>query len=162
MRLIDHVGFDLAGRGSLSQNNPQADALWLTQTYGSGRAASRATGIPESTLRGWRKGVQPQGRAKEMLEEAARAAAVETNSGHYYDAFDGTLELSIRGSFTVSNDTRVRTVYPGRYIPLGDIQAVLDLWSLGDDDQAEARLIAAIDEWYHPLQYDHVYWARFV
>lgn len=163
MRLIDHVGFDLAGRASLSTRDSQADALALTRIHGSGRAAARWLGVPETTFRGWRKGIAPKGEAADMLAQAARDNEVEEHDPAGFDeAVKGNTELVIRGVFTSSSDTRVRTIHPGRVIPRQTMARVLKTWRDGEDDKAERQLLRAIKDYYHDFDYDQVYWARFM
>lgn len=165
MRLIDHIGQDLTGIAGLSRSTFTDDVLLLTRIYGSGRGAARALNVPESTFRGWRKGVVPKGGLKRLpIKRAARAAAVQAHSEeHWIAAFSGDADalLAIKGVFIKSSDSRVRTLYPGRHVPNGIIRQVLKLWVAGQDDDAENTLVNAIDNHYEPFAFDQVFWARF-
>ena len=159
--LITAVGQDLTGHSV--PPGPGRSLLGnlevLVATLGSLRAAGRYLGIGESTLRGWRKGVTPR-RDPGVVAQAARAAAV-AQRGVYRDAFRGHKTLSIIGQITVSSDSRIRTVHPGRFIPTGTIQRILRTWAAGDDARAEASLYRAIDRYYQPLRFDNIIQAWF-
>jgi hypothetical protein len=116
---------------------------------GSGRAAGRYLGVAESTLRGWRKGVTPR-RSNRELASAARQAVGE-HWPAFSDAYHGERILAISGTIRVSGDTRRRTIYPGRNIPLRVMQSILRTWLSGDDKKTEDQLYHAIDVYYQPM-----------
>lgn len=161
--LIDAVGVDLTG---LSQ--PPArylsvaeNAEILALAVGGGRAAARLLGVGESTFRGWRKGATPRGGGDALVSAARAATGARYRPGHYADAYAGHDELVIRGVIRVSQDIRIRTVHPGRVIPKAKMQSVLRAWASGDDSRAERLLIKHIDEFYQPLDFDEILWARY-
>lgn len=162
MRLIDHIGQWFTGQAGLSRNTFTDDVRLLVQHYGSGRAAARALGVAESTFRAWRHGAVPRGgQRRDDIKTAARMAATDPDKMAAAEAGDADALLTVKGIFTVSRDSRIRTIHPGRYIPLPIIRNVLDLWRQGQDAAAERALVNAADHYYQPFAYDQVFWARF-
>lgn len=150
--LIDHVGQALtasAAPPSLSLS-PQSNIELLVWATGSGRAAARALGVAESTLRGWRRGVKPR-KDPRVLVAAARGAMA---APRWNEIYRGDKTLVIEGWIRVSSDLRKRTVYPGRTIPRRVMQSVLRAWAQADDERAERLLYNAIDTHYQPLEFD--------
>lgn len=129
----------------------QTNVNLLVAHLGSGRAAGRALGVPETTIRSWRKGVVPRDPAKASLVISAGRRAIVGKTFH--DAYRGTTELVILGDVEVSNDSRVRKIRPGAYIPRSTIRRALNHWLNGDDIKAGATLGRAIDTYYTPLQF---------
>lgn len=156
--LVGELGKHLTGRHvgvPHLDRSPQANALILIDIAGSGRAAARMLGVAESTFRGWRHGVQPRGGVNQAIVSAARRLAA-LNSGRLAYA-RATTGLAIRGTFTVSKDTRTRDIYPGRQMPRATMTRILNRWAAGEDDhKVEQSLIRAIDRWYQPLQFDRI------
>lgn len=62
------------GDGDMPQDH-QAMVVRLREQYGSNAAASRAVGIPDSTLRRWYNGAHPSARNAEKAERAMRDVA---------------------------------------------------------------------------------------
>lgn len=156
--LIEAVGKSLTypanpGRNTLATlHNVVGDA-------GGIRPAARALGVPESSLRGWLKGVTPK-RSPQSILAAARGFYADRR-GQYDAAYRGDRLLTINGLIRVSKDVRVRTVHPGRNIPLAKIRNALRAWRAGDDARAERLLYKAIDEHYQPLAFDNIIGAWF-
>jgi hypothetical protein len=153
--LIDFMGQDLTGL-----NNPPSATLsvWenleiLVAATGSGRAAARALGVAESTLRGWRKGARPRRTNLEFVATARGAATAyyrpsAFGGSHYDAAYRGDVIMAIRGWIKVSNDSRKRTIHVGREIPQRSMQGILRAWSAGNDEKAESLLVNAITRYY--------------
>jgi hypothetical protein len=157
--LIDAVSVGLTRRDPPPSNalSPAENAEILASAVGGGRAAARLLGIGESTFRGWRAGRQPR-KGGDLLVAAARAAT----AGRRYDAaYAGETELEINGLIIVSSDARIRTIHPGRNIPLRQMRNVLRAWINGDDSRAERLLAKHIDEFYQPMEFDNILWAEF-
>jgi hypothetical protein len=152
--LIDAMGEDLTDLPTAPSTtlSPFSNVELLVMATGSGRAAARALGVAESTLRGWRNGARPR-RADQDIVAATRAHA---KPGRYRAAYQGDTSLAIDAVITVSGDTRKRTIHPGRNIPQRSIQAMLRAWKAGDDDRAEVMLLKAIDNYYQPMRYDRI------
>lgn len=157
--LIEAVGLDLTYPYQPPDRNTLRNLHGLVSGYGSKRGAARALGVPESTLRGWLKGVTPK-RDPQAIQTALRGLYADAR-GHYASAYRGDTLLTISGLIRVSKDVRVRTVHPGRVIPLAKIRNVLRAWRAGDDARAERLLYKAIDEHYQPLQFDNIIGAWF-
>lgn len=119
----------------------------LVDAMGSRRAAGRLLGIGESTLRGWQRGVKPR-RDINMVQWARAAAGEAYRPGLYGEAYSGAKTLVVHGVVANSGDVRVRTIYPGRYIPRQSMQYILRAWSRGDDATANRVLNDAIGKWY--------------
>ncbi len=130
----------------------------LVDQFGSGRAAARALGVAESTLRGWRKGVRPRLSAPTIAAMARGAASY----GRYQRAYDRPNFLKIRAWVTQSSDTRLRTIHVGREIPAAKIRTVLTLWSKLDDEKADRMLWRAITKHYSAFDsIGHIEWLSF-
>jgi len=142
------------GRGQSFHDNLRV----AEEAAGSGRALGRHLGIAESTIRGWRHGATPRRPRQDAVIEAARRLS---SVGRFGRAYSGETELVIRGTVTVSNDTRPRTIYPGRYIPLTVIRTILDYWLTGDDDDTDQMLWSAIDTYYTPMDIEHITFVGF-
>lgn len=159
------MGRDLTGLAT----PPSADlgtarnARILADAAGSGRAAARMLGVAESTFRGWLGGVTPK-RGGAFLVTAARLAASATNRpGHLKDAMDADVKtLTIRGLVVVSSDAKIRTIYPGRWIPRIKIRNMLRAWIAGDDARAARLMGRAIETHYvSGMTIDHIEWVTF-
>src|SRR6185436_5381734 len=152
--LIQAMGHALTGTPFVPSldRSPQANIESLVSAVGSGRAAARALGVAESTLRGWRRGVTPR-RDPRVFVAAARGAL---SGDRYAAAYNGDVTFAIKGKIRVSSDERERTVYPGRNIPRQTMQGILRAWATGDDERAERLLYKAIDTNYQPLQFNTV------
>lgn len=139
--LVDLMSDYLYGGTQVPRTGPEA-ARWVSNLYGSGRAASRATGIPESTLRGWRHGVTPKGPAAERLLRLTRVAAPNLN----YARDNGS--LAIQGTVQYSADRRDRIIHPGRFIPRSLIRRALTEWVNGNFNKAETLIHNATMKYY--------------
>jgi len=139
--LVDLMSDYLFGDAQTPRTGPEA-ARWVSNLYGSGRAASRATGIPESTLRGWRKGVQPKGPAAARLLRLVRVAAPNLNYARDHG------DLTIQATVQFSGDRRDRIIHPGRYIPRPLIRRILTEWANLRDQTAETMIHNAVMKYY--------------
>jgi len=148
--LIEALGDELTdGANPHPDLGIHANLEILVTQLGSGRAAARFLGVAESTLRGWRRGVNPRGRSAEIFL-AARNASLGTQ---WKAGYDGTGELAIKGRIRVSNDFRDRTIHHGRVIPIELMRRILTTWRRGSDARAEALLYGAIDRYYQPVEF---------
>lgn len=134
----------------------------LVDYHGSGRAAARALQVPESTLRGWRKGIVPKSvdRIRE-LGISARITRVDTTMLARVGHGDPDFLLTIRGLIRVSNDERERTITPGAYVPVRLVVQAVREWLHGKDETADRTLLDAIDTYYQPFDYPRIQWAGF-
>jgi transcriptional regulator with XRE-family HTH domain len=122
-------------RGTLGSLIAEAKRL----AGGSRRAAARAIGMAESTLRTWEKGKNPRG---------GRAAAAERVAG-------GVRKLSVRQdappdrvTATIANPGRGPATRTVRVDP-GGVERARTAWAAGDDVGAVREFRAAIeDDWY--------------
>lgn len=151
--IIKLLGRNLTGSHTVGTNTLD-NIERLVEATGSGRAAARALGVAESTLRGWRRGVKPRRPAQWFQAQTRRVLASRRDV--YADAWKGDRLLRIKGLIRVSKDVRVRTIDPGKYIPNRVIRRVLSAWENGDDDKAENILIRAIDQYYQPLAFQNI------
>ena len=140
--LADLFGDAMFEGRPVPHTGPEAARL-VSVLYGSGRAASRALGIPESTLRGWRKGVTPKGESAQKIQLLARAAAPGIR-----DAYDGSSKLAIKATVQFSGDRRDRIIHPGRYIPRPLMRRIITTWVQGKDRTVETLLHNAIQTHY--------------
>ena len=124
----------------------------LVEEFGSRRAAGRALGVAESTLRGWMKGVKPRLSADTIAGMARGAAA----SPRWHAAYSGAAEMHIEAVVTVSNDTRRRKLHVGRWISRPKMQGILRAWAALDDRRAGRLLMRAIDTDYQPLAWGQI------
>jgi hypothetical protein len=124
----------------------------LVEEFGSRRAAGRALGVAESTLRGWMKGVKPRLPAATIAAMARGAAA----SQRWQAAYSGAAEMHIEAWVTVSGDTRRRKLHVGRLISRPKMQGILRAWAALDDTRAERLLMRAIDTDYQPFAWGQV------
>lgn len=158
MDLIEGMGQDLTGLHNVPSTalSAQENIEILVAAIGSGRAAARALGVAESTLRGWRKGARPRRDNQLFVATTRGAATARFRPDHYDDAYHGRKIMAIKGIIRVSNDARPRTAHVGREIPLRSMQGVLRAWSSGDDDKAERLLQNAIIRYYASLEFDAI------
>lgn len=150
--LITEVGRALTRRHNVpGPDRPFLENLGaLIEQAGSGRAAGRALGVRESTIRGWLKGSKPRDEGRvQLVALLARDAAAGTR---YTDAYNGETGLWIKGFFTASRDSRSRTIRPGREIPTQVMQGILRAWLVGDDDRAERLTKSAISRYYNHFE----------
>lgn len=160
--LIEHIARQLThGQdrpGMTFQQNVQA----LVDYHGSGRAAARALQVPESTLRGWRKGTIPKSTDRiRDLQVSARVTRVDTTLLGRIGHGDPDFLLTVRGLIRYSDDERVRTIVPGKEIPVHIVVGAVRQWLYGNDDAADRTLLDAIDTYYWPFSYPRVEWAGF-
>lgn len=143
---------DLMGEYLMGQPVPatQQEAAWYLSGRLTGRGAARALGVPESTLRGWRNGVTSRRGIGTRMVTLARTIAPHLA----WARGDGS--LTIQGTITVSQDTRTRTIHPGRQIPGPIIRSALTRWVNGNDNTAEAIILGAIDRYYQPMEFDQL------
>jgi hypothetical protein len=111
-------------------------------------------GIPESTLRAWRKGVKPRRDPTPVFKRTGRSAAA--GGAAFQAAWSGSGELAVKGVIRVSGDIRDRTIHPGRQIPRSVIRAALSAWENGDDEVAGNTLLRAIDTYYAPMAFETI------
>lgn len=116
----------------------------IVNAFGSRRAAARALGIAESTLRGWEKGSKPR-LAPEVFASMARGVLA---ANRYSDAYAGITVMRIKGTVRVSGDERPRTINVGEEISRRKMQGILRAWAQCDDERAERLLRKAIDSDY--------------
>lgn len=76
MSIVDAIKGIFAGDRPEPQTGPELITA-LKQQHGSVRAAGRATGIPESTLRRWGKGATPGPRSVDRVDRARRDVAAK-------------------------------------------------------------------------------------
>lgn len=135
----------------------------LTIKYGSGRAASRALGVPESTYRGWRKGTIPRDARKiEEIRSAARGVRLDPELVARAESGDPDFLLTIKGVMSGGSDEhRPRTIKVGDYVPRRLIRQAIREWQAGDNFAADRTLLDAIDTYYNPFQFHTVEWAGF-
>jgi hypothetical protein len=120
---------------------------------GSGRAAARQLGVPESTLRGWRHGTAPRHihqRQVELVQSARQRATPKAMT-----LLPGS--LFIKAVVKHSNDKRKRIIHPGRVIPQAVMGRLVRDWAAGaSDTQLGNALAKAVDTYYQPFQYVRV------
>jgi hypothetical protein len=162
--IADAMGVDLTGMGRVPSErlSVMENAQILARLAGSGRAAARALGVAESTLRGWRRGVQPR-TVPTSLVTLGRALAVQSNRPeHMAQVMAGGRLLTIRGVVVVSGDARLRTIHPGRDIPLVKIRNIVRAWAAGQDDRVDRLTVNAINHHYAPgMDIGSVEWVTF-
>jgi hypothetical protein len=130
-------GERLAGPGRTFHENLEI----LVQQTGSGRAAGRALGVPETTIRRWRGGVTP--RKLPDIVPTARGAATARKQA-FTNLYTGVDTLKIRAEVHYSSDVRVRWLHIGREVSLRKMQGILRAWTAGQDARAERLLRNAI------------------
>lgn len=118
---------------------------YMRQRHGSGRAAARAIGVSEGTLRRWAAGTNPKPDSQRKVIESARASRMRpTTMG---DA--GVLVKVIRSE---RRRTRGEDAVSGRQLQLqsGTLAAMKQTWiTTGDSDQVLKIFLGGIgDEWY--------------
>ena len=148
--LTDHYGGS-PGPGQSYRRNLDI----LVEETGSQRAAARALGIGESTLRGWLKGATPKKYSHRDIGLRTRAATI--NPDRWAAAYDGTNAMAIHGWIKVSRDVRHRTVHVGREIPQALMKRILTTWRNGRDNEAETLLRNAIELYYtSSMEFDQI------
>lgn len=147
---VDLPGFHIPGHRVSLQDRIQG----AIATFGSGRKAAKALGIPESTLRAWRKGAKPRHDPAPKFKATGRSNPPPGSP--FWMAWTGQGELVIKGVIRVSGDIRDRTIHPGRQIPRSIIRAALSAYQRGEDDLVGSILLRAIDSYYQPMKFETV------
>jgi hypothetical protein len=154
VRLVEGLSGQLAGRWDTPSDDPYHRLVILA---GSVSAAARELGVPRRTFRGWLEGRKPRHPPNAIAAIREHRIAQPAHQPHWHDAYTGEKTLAITGRIRVSNDIRIRTIHPGRYIPNAVTRTYLDAWRAGEDDgQVEAMIIQAIDQYYQPVAFENI------
>lgn len=127
------------GGGGPAPSDPHDLVEQLRAQYGTNAAASRATGIPDSTLRRWFNGAKPSRQNIEKAERATRDVS--------------TRRLSVDG-FAIetrdNKDGRTRTIRAEKLgLTQADLDRVRDRMVRGDEAGARAEFLKGVsDPWY--------------
>lgn len=113
----------------------------LVEQTGSGRAAGRLLGVPETTIRRWRTGVTPR-RVLDLVPFARVAASAR--KGAFGKVYRGEATIAIKAVIVYSSDRRERWIHIGREISRQKMQGIMRAWAGGDDERATRLMRNAI------------------
>lgn len=128
--------------------------------HGSGRAAARAWGIPESTWRSWRNG-RPAKAKHSTVIDALKAEHVKTERRARLSpgrekklragtAAPGPLHAQfgdVTGTLIISSDERTRSIDLSQWITPESEQAIVDAYLSGRDGAVEQAIKDAMDDY---------------
>jgi hypothetical protein len=121
----------------------------LFRALGSRKAVAAQLGVSPTTERRWRTGRQKPSVAGRGLAAATRRALLPADREREIRKGEGGgARLHVKGTVTVSGDTRPRVVRPGDYIPGPAMGRILSAWLGGDDAGAERLFWKATDRYY--------------